>query len=179
MQIYELLFNPDIYQTLYFVRPDIVLPSWNYEDWFTGKSMIEHWHPIEVNFESEARKIPGDFPSIGGLPPVFSHKAIAVLGQLINESVEILSLKPFSLNLYAVNVTQVIDCLDESKSKIKRFSDGGIMRIEKYIFHDNCIGHANIFKIPQQLRGRIYVSHTFKMAVEENNLKGLIFHLVS
>lgn len=179
MSIYEISFDPDTFQSLRFLTPDAVLLHPNWTEWFIGDPMIAVWKPVAVDFEPSPTKLSGDFPSLGGIPPVFSERAKNILEPLISDSVEFLPLACKDVPLYAVNVTRVLDCLDLSMSQFKRFSDGRIMRVERYVFKRECLEGEHMFKIPQQVRNRIYVSEIFKQTVENARLQGMFFYAIA
>jgi hypothetical protein len=88
---------------------------------------------------------------------------------------EFLEMKYGNESVYAFNVTNVIDVLDENKSEVKRFkSSGRIMSIERYEFIPHLLEDQVIFKIPQQ-KVRIYVTDKFVKRVNEHGLVGLEF----
>jgi len=147
-------------------------------NWFQGTPIGAAWTPLAVELSSDG--LPGDFPSLGGTPLVFSERALSLLSPLMIGCIELLPLACTTESLSVVNVTKVLDCLDHAQSQFKHFSDGQrIMRVEKYVFREPCIHQAHIFKIPEQIRNRHYVSDTFKATVETNGLRGMVFHQVA
>jgi len=75
-------------------------------------------------------------------------------------------------------VTNVIDCIDYSKSNYKTFSDGKrIMRFMKYAFREKEIEGVSLFKIKDEPLKRPFVSDEFRKRVLENNLLGFKFDL--
>ena len=65
-----------------------------------------------------------------------------------------------------------MDALDEEASELKRFPNGRVMVIRKYVFKPDVIEEKVIFRIPQS-RSRIYVTETFAKRVKEHGLTGL------
>lgn len=176
MAIWEISFDPDTFQWI--VLPDGVDDGTVSNNWFQGTPVGSAWTPLAIELSSTG--LPGDFPSLGGTPLVFSQRAVRILWPLIAHCVEVLPVTCSTEALAIVNVTKVLDCLDHSQSHLKRFSDGQrIMRVEKYVFRKPCIDQAHIFKIPEQIRNRHYVSDIFKATVEGNNLRGMLFHQIA
>ena len=90
-----------------------------------------------------------------------------------------LNAKRETQQLFVLNVTEIRDCLDREKSKLKLFSNSGrIMRIEKYAFHREMLSNAFIFKIPEEVHAHPYVTDGFKNLIEQNGIKGFKFVLV-
>jgi hypothetical protein len=117
----------------------------------------------------------GDFPHFFGDVLLLSTRAKAILQDLMAPSGEFLEMKYGNESVYAFNVTNVIDVLDENKSEVKRFkSSGRIMSIERYEFIPHLLEDQVIFKIPQQ-KVRIYVTDKFVKRVNEHGLVGLEF----
>lgn len=178
MAIWEISFDPDTFQRLALRDPVHDVARLVSNNWFQGASIGAAWTPIAVELSPDG--LPGDFPSLGGTPLVFSERAVRILSPLMRDCVELLSLTGTAEPLYVVNVTKVLNCLDHTRSQFKRFSDGQrIMRIEKYVFREPCIHQAHIFKIPEQIRNRHYVSTSFKDTVEGNGLRGMVFHQIA
>ncbi len=81
-------------------------------------------------------------------------------------------------NFWAVNVLEVLDCLDHSLSEFEYLASGNLKHITRYVFKPNCIENKPIFKIPERKGKQIFVSDEFKALVENNGLKGLTFKKV-
>ena len=171
MPIWEISFESDIFQSVELV--DLTLGS-VWIEWFKGQPIAHEWQPIEVTFLPDDQRLRGDFIFSPGLI-IFNQRALDVLHPLIAGCVEVLPLICKTATLYAMNVIKVIDCLDHAQSRFVYFSDGGIMRVEQYVFKAGCIGDTHLFKIPEQIRHRVYGSDTFKAAVERNHLQGMLF----
>lgn len=147
-------------------------------DGFRGSSLKADWKALEVFVENISDKLRlGNFPSLVGIP-VFDSKALANLEKLSESYGEFLPLicsDNVYERLWAYNVTKVIDCLDQSKSIIKRFDDGKVMWIPKIVLKLETVTGVHIFKIPEDKRNFVFVSDTFKDIVEKNELLGLLF----
>lgn len=79
---------------------------------------------------------------------------------------------------YAINVLNFVAILDECKSDIVRFSDGGILTVNKYAFHSPLPKLPSLFKLEQDKKGEMFATDEFKDAVEKHQLTGLIFEEV-
>lgn len=176
MNIWEIVPDSDLYDCLYLADPSADYTEIFDTDKLGHQRMRNSWVPVAVKIERKEQS--GDFPSLpGGIPPVFRQQALDILYPLIADSIEVLPLICETEKLYAINVLEVVDCLDHSRSRFKRFSDGGIMRVEEYVFREGCI-EKDIFRIPE-VDIFIFVSDTFKMLVEDNELEGLIFRQIA
>jgi len=147
---------------------------------FNGKSLRDKWKDIPTQlFTEEHMNLDGDFPYFlyGGVL-VCSARAWDHLKSLISNEVEHFQLNCVNCtdrSFYALNVLNVIDCLDYSRSKIDHFKTGRIKSIQNMTFLPNCYRSTNIFKIPEWILSDVFVTQEFKATVEHNNLKGLIF----
>jgi hypothetical protein len=172
MNIWEISSDIDKYNSFELVDPSKTLGQILYSGY--GSHILDQWKPVEVRLVD--RGLPyGDFPPLSSALPVVSENTLNLIFNLIQDYVEFLPLKCDSGNFYIINVISIIDCLDHSLSTFKRFSSGRVMRVEKYVFRPNCIGQTPIFKIPEQVRNRQYVTDPFKEVVERNALSGLLF----
>jgi hypothetical protein len=136
------------------------------------------WQPISVRGFSDNPGVEGDFPSLSDYNeiPVFSHRAWSVLYPLIGYCCEALPIvHPSGDQYYIVHVMDEIDCLDESRSEVKRYSDGGIMKVTKYAIRTDAVKGTHIFKLPRKIGGTLLVDNMFRELVEAHGLKGLLF----
>jgi hypothetical protein len=117
-----------------------------------------------------------DSPWLGSHALIFRQSAIATLGEMLTRHGELLSLDcADDASLSILNVTTVLDALDEDASTVLRFSDGRIMMVRNYIFRPHVIGDADIFKIPNLRMSPTFVSRRFVDAWESHHLRGLEF----
>ncbi|KGE19009.1 imm11 family protein [Paenibacillus wynnii] len=107
--------------------------------------------------------------------PVFSRKAINSTGDLLDNDVQIL---PIQINLqeyYLLNVTCVIDCFNYEKSLYRTRSNGTIRDISKYVFHTNRLDGQFIYKTPEEVLSKVFVTDKFRDRVIEQGLTGFSF----
>lgn len=156
-----------------------------------GKPIPEPLPTIPVVYEKELQelsksqrklarqgKLPrGDFPSLYGIEVIFSERALQMLWPLIQNSVQIVPLQCEEEKLYLIHTTNTIDVLDRAQSKIKWLPDYEekiVFQVDHYVFHEERIGGETIFKVPEMFTST-FVSDTFRKAVEEHGLKGLLW----
>ena len=175
MKIYEIVPDSNKYDSLYCINDDGYRIIRHFLGYRPYDKAPESWQAIPVAIDKMDKK--GNFPALS-TAIVFSEKALQILTPLTEETVEILPLKCNSGQFVILKVTDVIDCLDYSRAKVRRFpSSGRVMDILSYAFKTERLDNKNIFKIPEQ-KARVYVSQTFKECVENNKLEGLIFREV-
>jgi uncharacterized protein DUF1629 len=136
------------------------------------------WSPVTTFGFGDNRGIEADIPSLNdyGQFPLMTERAWNALRPLIGYCCEALPIiHPNGKPHYLVHVMETIDCLDESRSELKRFTDGGIMRVRRYAFMPGVLEGKHIFKLPLESGSGLYVDDEFRNVVEANNLKGLIF----
>jgi hypothetical protein len=156
---------------------DSLLPL-DSEDWdvferFDGRPLAASWSPVPVKVYVGKRR--GDFPSLLADVPVFSERALHVLGPLMGSSIEALPLQCKKGSFYAINVLEVVAALDQERSEIDRFPDGRVMDVERYVLQEDLLQGRDIFKLAEVTPSRVFVSEAFKKSAEENGLQGLIF----
>lgn len=182
MNVYELAPAPDLYQHFVLVREE----QWSdLTSRFDGMPIGSAWTPFEVallrdDTEDHRNRWPSDFPTLGTIP-VFSQRAVEALQTMLTDNGELLPLYCKDCeggNYFAYNVTRVVDALDEARSQLKYFKDGGIMRVVRYEFRPDQLMDAVIFKIPQQRRSRVFVTDTFVQRAHAAHLVGFDFRPV-
>ena len=144
---------------------------------FTGKELAKAWRPLSVRVVKGKKR--SDFPSLASHVPVFTRRALDTLYPLVAPHIEALPLKSTKGEFFAINVLLVTECLDLSRSEVKFFSSGGIMRIARYAFDMECVRGQDMFKLRQVPLYEVYVSDEFKRQVEGAGLQGLIFRKVA
>lgn len=149
---------------------------------FDGRPLRDAWTPATVEIDQEAGSRPAsDFPSLLNHVPVFSARALEVLKEILASRGEVLPLNCVACEggpYFAFNVMTVIDALDLSKSEIKHFSSGRIMRVVRYEFLEDRLGNLPIFKISQLPKSKVFVSDHFVAAIEASKLTGFSFERV-
>lgn len=100
--------------------------------------------------------------------PIISLETKEFLSTFIENSVQFLEFR-LKQNIFALNVTNVIDCIDYDKSII---IDGSIQKIE---FDKSKLEGQYIFKIPQRRRSAVYVTDALKDIIEKSPFKGYEF----
>lgn len=136
------------------------------------RPVAKQWRPVKVRVDRAQRR--GDFPSfLPGSVPAFSQRAVDVLLPLLGGAVEALPLECGRLKFYAIHVLDLVDCLDERRSTIRRFPSGGVMRIEKHVFDEKCLGERMIFRLREAPLKGVYYSGELKRHIEAAKLEGL------
>lgn len=133
------------------------------------------WQPVAVSRlttnDDGSPRTEADLPWLGGHVLVLRPAAVAVLGSLLEQHGELLPLSCSDADLWLYNTTTVVDALDEDRSELVKFDDGTILAVERYEFRAAAI--APVFKVPQLLRGPLFVSDEFTAAVTAAGLTGL------
>ncbi|SDT40025.1 hypothetical protein SAMN05444162_4133 [Paenibacillaceae bacterium GAS479] len=141
---------------------------------FNGDSKLDIWYPIKV--ETLYKRTYNDFPKYIIGKPIFSEKVKELTESFISDEVEFLPLGHKDMNLFAVNVTKVLDCVDWDRSDIRTFNDGSFAGFNKLVFDFSKIPpNTYIFKYKERAMTQVYVTDLFKELVEKHKLKGLDF----
>ncbi|HEX2570718.1 MAG TPA: DUF1629 domain-containing protein [Polyangia bacterium] len=118
---------------------------------------------------------PVDFIGLMGHGLALSNRAAEVLAPLIGDGIELLPLAHDGPGRFqVVNILDIVDCLDEERSKVRRYSDGEIMIVEEYAFKPGSTDGHHLFKCKQCLLHDL-VSAEFKALVEDKGLVGAYF----
>lgn len=148
---------------------------------FDGSPRAADWTPVKVRrVRADERQDckPSDFPWLGSDVLIMRTRAVLALRPMLDAHGELLPLATDDdVKLFALNVTTVIDALDEEKSSILRFPGSGrIMGIDKAVFRDELLGDVDIFRLPHRASAT-YVSERFVDAVKTAGLEGLEFNV--
>jgi hypothetical protein len=111
MKVYELLPDSNNYEVLTYANPE---DSKNVIGLFCGEPIGALWKPVKVIIlrdDNHQDRPPSDFPSWGGVRPVFSRRAVSALGELLTANGELLPLECESGDYMAYNVTCVRNAL--------------------------------------------------------------------
>ncbi|WP_028592457.1 imm11 family protein [Paenibacillus massiliensis] len=146
-----------------------------------GEQIKYKWGPLKVLYKKDKGKYT-DFPRYAPGRFVMNDKALSVLKPLIADLVEILPLRDDKYNFYFCNVINILDCVDKEKSVpvISSVTNKVSSYESMYLYKEMVVGSEkrHIFKIPELIRTRIYVSDEFRDAVLKAGLKGLNFDIV-
>jgi hypothetical protein len=136
------------------------------------------WCPVVVHGFDDNPEMEGEFPSLSDFCeiPVFSQKSLDVFRPLIGHCTEALRIvHPSGKPFYIIHVMETIDCLNVRRSDVKRFSDGRVMRVERYCLEVGKLEGKHIFKLPQESGRQLLVDDVFRETVEKHSLSGLLF----
>jgi hypothetical protein len=181
MNVYEIYLDLDKF---HFVSIE------NHKDWERirfhphGQPFGDSWIPAQCGYclpDNEDYKpsaINGDFISIGHRIGLLTA-TVQKVGHLFTPYGELLPLDiDGDVNqIFWFHCTNVLDAIDEKKSKIRRFDDGRIMAIDDYAFHSDRIGSNEIFHIPGG-GYRPFFTESIKQKIESLGLTGLDFRLL-
>ncbi|MEG6591326.1 imm11 family protein [Paenibacillus barengoltzii] len=144
---------------------------------FDGVSKLAEWTPIKV--KTISKKSYRDFPDYRIGKPVISARVKEVIEPFVRTEVEFLPLMHEELDLYMVNVTNVLDCVDWKRSDFESFEDGTLAGFNKLVFDFTKIPKwTYIFKFKERATTRVYVTEAFKDLIESHKFKGLDFSVV-
>jgi len=133
------------------------------------------WQPMPVSrltvADDGSPRNEADLPWLGAHVLVLRPSAVAALGGLLEHHGELLPLACPDADLWLFNTLTVVDALDEERSELVRFDDGTVLAVERYEFRATAV--VPVFKVPQLLRGPLFVSDEFASAVTEAGLTGL------
>jgi hypothetical protein len=130
-----------------------------------GTPREDGWRPIPVSLLTEGEDgtpwSRADFPWLGAHVLILRERAVLALEPILRSCGELLPLDCPDAKLWLFHALTIADALDESASDITRYSDGEILAVERYAFHPDKIPDAPIFKVPQLLRGPLFLSEEF------------------
>lgn len=175
MNIWRLRFELDMYDNLTPAK------KWSIEriQSFDGREQADGWKNVKaVRLEPEKKLPLSNAPGFYSHIPVFNKKVVDALSAELKGKAEILPLKNKEDEYYAINITNVLDCIDYPKSDYVTFPDGKrIYRFNKYCFLETEVAGESIFKIKDEPLAAPFVSDQFKNTVEEHGFTGFKFSL--
>ncbi|TPO12063.1 DUF1629 domain-containing protein [Mesorhizobium sp. B1-1-5] len=145
----------------------------DYEVFFglDGRS-LEGWQPPVMRRVEEGERHYSDFPWLGEHAPLLRRPAVDALAATLRPYGELVPLR--GEKVWLLNVTHVIDALDEARSQMVRFEDGDILAIKRYAFDAEKIGGAEVFKLPMRA-SPVFVDDVFVERVRKAGLRMVSF----
>ncbi|MCU6707886.1 hypothetical protein M6D81_04100 [Paenibacillus sp. J5C_2022] len=143
-------------------------------DEFKGE-LIHDWSLPSFKVLKKGRS--KDFAYLSGGIPIFSERSLEVLYELINDHVQLVDLDivNYDTNLTLVNVINLINAVDYSRS-IPELSPWGKLRgFHKYCLLEKEVTGQHIFKTPEFPTVEVFVSDQFRETVLNSKLKGFQF----
>jgi hypothetical protein len=175
VKVYILDADVNNYRGIYYVNSDHVIEFSRRFDGTTKKRMVTGKERFKFIPEKLTK---GDFPGLSTHIPVFNYRAVEALENLLQGNGKLFPITCAGENYFIFNVTRIIDALDEANSEIERFSDGEIMDVDRFVFVEERLFGATIFKIPQLVLMDVFVTEPFVERVKISKLKGFEFRLV-
>ncbi|WP_440115814.1 imm11 family protein [Paenibacillus sp. QZ-Y1] len=146
---------------------------------FHGQSKIKGWTTISL--ETLYKKSYKDFPKYHIGKPVVSKRVKEMMEKesLLTSEVEFLPITNDNMELFILNVTNILDCVDYNRSGIDRFKDGSWFRFNKLVFDPAKIPDGTcMFKINETPGVQVFITDKFKEWIEEHKFKGLNFSVI-
>lgn len=122
--------------------------------------------------------VESDSPWLGAHALIFRARAVGSMGNVLRKFGELLPLACSEANVWVYNPARLVDALDESASSVLRFSEGGIMMIQRYVFRADAVRDVDVFKVPNLRVSPTFLSRRFVDRWNESGLKGLEFKQV-
>ncbi|RJV89288.1 imm11 family protein [Longicatena caecimuris] len=143
-------------------------------------AVLKEWESIPLvasNYKTEKKLLVGDISFTGDVSSfLLNEQSYNILYPIIKDSAQFFRTESNYGDLYVVNVTCVLDCLDREKSNVVLFpSSERIMAIKEFAFSMDMIGNNILFKIPEKSKSFSFATEEFKKIVEENGLTGIKF----
>ncbi|PQP83690.1 hypothetical protein C0Q44_03095 [Paenibacillus sp. PCH8] len=171
MKVYELRNNDS--------SMDLNTIDWEHElvSDFNGDTKSGIWTPAKV--KTLYKKKYNDFPRLLIGITIMKETVKEIFEAFISREAEFLPLIHDDLELYVVNVTNVLDCVDWTRSDVRTFSDGEWADFNKLVFDFSKIpDDTYMFKIKETATVKVFVTDLFKKVVDEHKFKGLNFSVV-
>ena len=144
---------------------------------FEGRILRDVWPRLEATLSTDpvadfAYLTPG---SLGCTEPV-----VRQLDETVRFELEALPLLVEEQKYLIVNVINVIDCLDRSRSTLRYYPGSDRVReVSMHAFQFERIGDSALFKIPESVRTEIFCTDRVRNAILAKELAGLEFQLVA
>lgn len=156
----------------------------NYEMMFMldGRSVASEWWPRKMERYNEL-PLADYISKLSGDVLIMRREAIEKLRPLFG-NIEVLPIDCDFGDYWAVNVMDVLDCIDYDMSEFKRFAQKDpnvlprIMIFRKFAFRPEQIRGHHVFKIIDQPKSHIFVDEVFMEEIEKQNITGFKCKLV-
>jgi hypothetical protein len=146
-----------------------------------GRPRAAEWKPVRMELlqRDEGKRLrPSDMPWLGKHAPVLRERAVASLGPLLAPFGEFLPLDCDDADLVVFHTTTVLDALDFDRSTMRRRPSGNLAMLGQVEFRREMVAGVHAFKIPQFLRGPVFVSQDVVAAAQAARLRGVGFQWV-
>ena len=121
----------------------------------------DRWDALEFIRDGSAGDGESDVLLLG-TEPAFTARAVEALQDVLYLYGQILPLRSRDGEFYLWNVTNVVDALDEERSRLTRFaSSGRVMSVERWAFRPAALGAGAAFKVPQFRRAYTFITEAF------------------
>lgn len=150
---------------------------------FDGTARVPDWRAIRmelVTADEHGRPfVPSDIPWLGEHAPVLRERAVSALAPALTGSGEMLPLECADVDLVVFNTTTVLDALDLDRSELVMFpSTGRIMKVKSHVFRPERLQGVHAFKVPELLRGSVFLTDEVVSAAQAAGLRGVGFRLL-
>lgn len=138
-----------------------------------GMSVVRDWKKVEVEivFEGELSKTKPDIMDFGGIVGLaITSSAKDILKNLLLPYCELLSLDLQGEEIYLVNPTVILDCIDYDNSVIKLLPPMNRKEIVKYVLKKE-MNYPPIFRIKGESY-HIFITDVFVNELTKNHLIG-------
>jgi len=109
--------------------------------------------------------------------PVVSKRVREIIEPFVTNEVEFLPLIHDELELYMINVTNIIDCVDYNYSEV-RLSVGKMAGFTKIVFDFSKIpSETYLFKLKEVAKTKVFLTEKFKELIESHKIKDLDFFI--
>lgn len=158
---------------------DFIFVDEDSENWFEKivEDYFEESKPVEDKWEvcsmlrGEFKKHPDFFEIANSGVIAMSKRAKDVLESFVVKT-EFLPINTDAGVYYAINVLNVLDCLNKEESKFVSTKQGQIVEFTYIDFYPEMLEGNNLFKIPE-MPYRTFVSSVFLEEYEMNDFEGL------
>lgn len=147
----------------------------------TGETRIANWKPLAMKIirVDEGRALAeSDSPWLGSHALMFRSPACEALVPMLRRNGELLPVNCGDASVNMLNVTNVLDALDEEASDVRRFSNGRLMRVSRHVFRPEVVGTVDMFKIRNMRVSPTFATQRFVDAWRGAGLRGLDFVLL-
>ena len=143
---------------------------------FQGERLGATWKEPAAHLNpAQPRASVVDFPFFEHGALLCSINAWNILQPYLQEEVELLPVDVEGYNYVLLNPIRVIDCLDRQQSKFTIYKTGRVIEVQHYVFQQEKLNGAYLFKTPELKRTDIYATEALREAVEHHKLIGLDF----
>ena len=174
MKIYSVMGDSDFIRVSYVHSPDLRLLNHVIND----SAPLDRGYRIDLRVglpDEPTDWIATDCPYLFGYGLMLSDRAVSIFGPLLTGAGYLLNTFLPAADHYKLFICErLIDAIDQEKSDIERFRDGGVWWLRRYELQKELLQDMHVLRLKHR-RNKLFVSDQFVRLAREHELTGFEF----